>query len=233
MKLSFSFSKKAEPKRVVPALSTKPKPDEGKEIITSLEGGEVKIDGVAESAKAFTIPCKNPLEMQTQKLRNEPTPAAKAKASATPESIKDGQGGLVLPKLQQISAEDAEAMKELMKDAQEGTDRNSVPEVAPILMRETSRKAREGGAADVSKDAYERVPVEALGLALLRGMGYDPDKHKTKPIWHEKPRDNLLGLGAQPLLPSEKIPKRKGEKGEEKEKTSKEHPEKRPRESKS
>lgn len=36
-----------------------------------------------------------------------------------------------------------------------------------------------------------------------------------------RPRDNLLGLGAQPLLPSEKIPKRKGEKGEEKEKTSK------------
>ena len=32
-----------------------------------------------------------------------------------------------------------------------------------------------------------------------------------------RPRDNLLGLGAQPLLPSEKIPpKRKGEKGDEK-----------------
>lgn len=137
-------------------------------------------------------------------------------------------------------------MKELMKDAQEGTDRNSVPEaldmhaikedlstlwlqcstvralvmepfrtillletfclldcqtfgflfcsdtsclcthsrvfrsplcteskisgqVAPILMRETSRKAREGGAADVSKDAYERVPVEAGSESFGQG----------------------------------------------------------------
>ena len=30
--------------------------------------------------------------------------------------------------------------------------------------------------------------LQAFGLALLRGMGYDPEKHKTKPIWHEKPR---------------------------------------------
>ena len=36
-----------------------------------------------------------------------------------------------------------------------------VLQVAPILMREKSRRAREGGAADVSKDAYEKVPVEA------------------------------------------------------------------------
>ena len=34
-------------------------------------------------------------------------------------------------------------------------------EVAPILMRENSRKAREGGAADVAKDVFEKVPVEA------------------------------------------------------------------------
>lgn len=30
------------------------------------------------------------------------------------------------------------------------------------------------------------VTQQAFGLALLRGMGYDPDKHKTKPIWHDK-----------------------------------------------
>lgn len=35
-----------------------------------------------------------------------------------------------------------------------------VAQVAPILMREKSRRAREGGAADVSKDSYEKVPVE-------------------------------------------------------------------------
>eukprot|EP00438_Fugacium_kawagutii_P026606 Skav213732 [mRNA] locus=scaffold2563:323198:323881:+ [translate_table: standard] len=63
---------------------------------------------------------------------------------------------------------------------------------------------------------------QAFGLALLRGMGYDPDKHKTKPIWHDKPRDNLLGLGAKALLPSEKMALKRP-KGEEKnEKSEKE-----------
>ncbi|CAE7633250.1 gpkow [Symbiodinium sp. CCMP2592] len=215
MKLSFSFAKKAEPKRVVAALSTKPKEDEGREIITSLEGGEVQIDGAAEAAKAFTIPCKNPLEASKLRLRNtKPAEAAEAapKESEASAAIEDGKGGLVIPNMQKLSDDDAEAMRELLKEAVHG-EGESVREVAPILMRENSKKAREGGAEDVTRDSYERVPVEAFGLALLRGMGYDPEKHKTKPIYHDKQRDNLLGLGASPLLPSEKKPppgKRKG-----------------------
>ena len=122
--------------------------------------------------------------------------------------------------------QDAEALRELVKDAKHG-EREDVPEVAPILMREKSKKAREGGADDVSKDVYEKVPVEAFGLALLRGMGYDPEKHKTKPIYHDKQRDALLGLGAQPLLPSEKMKQKdkKGEKKEEKKQEKKEEKE--------
>merc|ERR1719162_1181425 len=40
---------------------------------------------------------------------------------------------------------------------------------------------------------------------MLRGMGYDPSLHKTKPIFRDKLRDNLLGLGAKALLPGEKL----------------------------
>jgi hypothetical protein len=39
------------------------------------------------------------------------------------------------------------------------------------LMREKSRRAREGGAADVSKDTYEKVPVE---VCILTGAGLNP-----------------------------------------------------------
>ncbi|OLQ10977.1 Phosphatidylinositol 4-phosphate 5-kinase 9 [Symbiodinium microadriaticum] len=173
MKLSFSFAKKAEPKRVVAALSTKPKEDEGREIITSLEGGEVQVDGAAEAAKAFTIPCKNPLETTKLRLRNtKPAEAAEAapKESEASAAIEDGKGGLVIPNMQKLSDDDAEAMRELLKEAVHG-EGESVREVAPILMRENSKKAREGGAEDVTRDSYERVPVEAFGLALLRGMG--------------------------------------------------------------
>eukprot|EP00931_Biecheleriopsis_adriatica_P100413 TRINITY_DN75738_c0_g1_i1.p1 TRINITY_DN75738_c0_g1~~TRINITY_DN75738_c0_g1_i1.p1 ORF type:complete len:373 (+),score=122.51 TRINITY_DN75738_c0_g1_i1:26-1144(+) len=205
--LSFSFAKKAEPKRVVAALSTKPKPDEGKEEITSLEEGEVKIDGAVQAAKALTIPCKNPLEAAKQAAAK---PKAKA-AAAPPPPIDEEKGGLIVRNMEKLSEDDAEAMKALLQDASReadggGGDGDSYTEAAPILMRAGSKQAREGDAApDISRDAFERVPVEAFGMALLRGMGYDPDKHKTRPVYHDKPRDNLLGLGAKALLPSEKM----------------------------
>lgn len=52
---------------------------------------------------------------------------------------------------------------------------------------------------------FARVAVEGFGEALLRGMGFNPEEHKTKAIFHEKPRDGLLGLGAKALLPHEKL----------------------------
>jgi len=80
--------------------------------------------------------------------------------------------------------------------------------VAPILMREGSRRAREGSAPEASKDMFEKVPVESFGEAMLRGMGYDPNKHTTKPVYNDKQRDTHLGLGAKPLLPHEKAPQK-------------------------
>merc|ERR1711972_164314 len=77
-------------------------------------------------------------------------------------------------------------------------------DIAPILMREGSKRAREGMAPEASKDMFDNVPVEAFGEALLRGMGYDPAKHTTKPVFRDKLRDTHLGLGAKALLPSEK-----------------------------
>jgi len=217
MKLSFGFSKKAEPKRVVAALAqTKPKPDEGVEVITSLEAGEVKVDGVAKAAKELTIPCKNPLED-----RAKPNAEAKAKAAglAKPASIDESQGGLITRNMEKLSEDDAEAMRELLKDASNADSSEAddgMSTVAPILMREGSKMARDSAAPDIGRDTFEKVPVEAFGMALLRGMGYDPDKFKTKPVYNDKPRDNLLGLGAKALLPGE----RPGAKGAAKKKAA-------------
>lgn len=201
--LSFGFAKKAEPKRVVAALVTKPKEDEGREVITSLEAGEVLVDAAEQAAKALTIPCKNPLEVREEKLKPKVTIAA----TVAKKAIEEDKGGLV-NRMETLSEEDAEAMRELLKDAsrEDGMEVDVGADVAPILMREGSKKARLGSAEDVSRDAYERVPVEAFGEALLRGMGYDPAKHKTKPVFHSAVRDTHLGLGAKALLPSEKIP---------------------------
>ncbi|CAE8605201.1 unnamed protein product, partial [Polarella glacialis] len=215
MKLSFGFAKKAEPKRVVAALNSKPKADEGHEVITEVTEGEVKIDGADKAARALVIPCKNSLDdLAARKAAlDKVKPKAAVQKPAVPMIIDETVGGLVVKNLDKLSEEDAEAMRELLKDAQKDPDDEShafseMAAATPILMRAGSKRAREGGgdsAYDMTRDGYEKVPVEAFGEALLRGMGYDPEKHKVKPVYHEKPRDQLLGLGAKALLPSEKL----------------------------
>ncbi|KAK4688481.1 hypothetical protein P7C73_g1629, partial [Tremellales sp. Uapishka_1] len=48
-----------------------------------------------------------------------------------------------------------------------------------------------------SIEDYESVPVSAFGLAIVRGMGYDPSKEKA--IHIPKARPHLLGIGATAL----------------------------------
>ncbi|KAJ3254191.1 hypothetical protein HDU77_004177 [Chytriomyces hyalinus] len=49
---------------------------------------------------------------------------------------------------------------------------------------------------------FEDVPIEDFGIAMLRGMGYKEDESKKKDDFvFNKPRPNLLGLGAEPPKP--------------------------------
>lgn len=51
--------------------------------------------------------------------------------------------------------------------------------------------------ADVSTlDDYEAVPVESFGLAMLRGMGYDPSEVAKPEAKAQERRPDFLGLGA-------------------------------------
>lgn len=199
--LSFSFAKKAEPKRVVESLAQKK--EDGRVAITALEGGQVTVDGKAEAASKLTIRCKNPLEGRAPAApAPEATAAVRAKAL---EALENQEGGLLKRPAPEISAEDAEALREL-KRAGGGIDSGPAVAVAPILMRDGSKRTREGDAPDATKDMFEKIPVESFGEAMLRGMGFDPSKHQTKPVFHDKLRDTHLGLGAKALLPSEKLP---------------------------
>jgi hypothetical protein len=212
---SFGFSKKADPKRVVQALATEKKKDDRVSII-GLEAGQVTVDGPVEEAKLPIIPCKNLLEARHPKPTESKIAATNAdaaiKTSAKTFAGDDLPGGLVQRNISQLSSEDAEAARELLRDAASAADGAgsvgviaSRSNVVPILMREGSKKARNGEAPEGSKDMFDRVAVEGFGEALLRGMGFNPDDHKTTPIFHDKPRDGLLGLGAKALLPHEKV----------------------------
>jgi hypothetical protein len=53
-------------------------------------------------------------------------------------------------------------------------------------------------------DDYRNVPIEAFGMAMLRGMGWNPNDEKNTKIHTPKARPGQLGLGATPM--SEIIP---------------------------
>lgn len=212
--LSFSFAKKAEPKRVVESL--KEKKNDGRVAIVGLEAGKVEVDGPVEEAKKLTIACKNPLEDKAA-VKEAAAAAAKAKAEAPPAKKRilgefgdePQEGGLLARNASKLSDEDKEALQALCTGTGgEESGGISLP-AQPILMRPGSKKAREGSAPEATKDMFDRVAVESFGEALLRGMGYDPKKHETKPVYFDKIRDHCLGLGATPLLPSEKAGKPK------------------------
>lgn len=70
-------------------------------------------------------------------------------------------------------------------------------------------------ALDVHSDAYERIPIEDFGAALLRGMGWKGNVEEESKDGNEpKPRHKLLGLGAtmRPKLPGESKNKHKSKK---------------------
>lgn len=204
--LSFGFGKKAEPKRYVAALSTKQA--DTREEIKSMEEGKLELQKPKEGQGPPVIKCKNPLQdhQAATLAKREATAKLSAQKPKLDKPLEECEGGIV-SNISKLSDEDAEAMRELLKDAQRDGDGEGAPVAAsmPILMKAGSKKAREAGGAEASKDMFDNMPVESFGEAMLRGMGFDPNKHKTAPIFRDKLRDNLLGLGAKALLPGEKL----------------------------
>lgn len=212
MKMSFGFAKKAEPKRHVAALSTKKEDD--REEIKGIGEGQLELEKPKEGKGPPVIKCKNPLA-----AHNAPKPAAPngQKPTVLAKPLEELPGGIVSKgNMEKLSVEDAEAMRELLKDAaKEPGDDAPVVAAMPILMKEGSKKARDPNSApEATREMFDNVPVENFGEAMLRGMGYDPSVHTTKSIFRDKLRDNCLGLGAKCLDPSEKMRianKKKGE----------------------
>lgn len=206
---TFGFAKKAEPKKYVAALSTK-KADDREEIKGLDESGKVVLEKPKDGQGPLVIKCKNPLDgtMVPKKLEANLPNGEKPKALAKP--LEECAGGIVTNNIAKLSDADAEAARELLKDAsREDGDPGDAPAPMPILMKAGSKKIRDGlaggSAPEATREMFENVPVESYGEAMLRGMGYDPGVHTVKPIFRDKLRDNCLGLGAKALLPGEKL----------------------------
>uniref|UniRef100_A0A673GEP9 G-patch domain and KOW motifs-containing protein n=1 Tax=Sinocyclocheilus rhinocerous TaxID=307959 RepID=A0A673GEP9_9TELE len=143
------------------------------------------------------------------------------------------------PSQQEQDTVESQAVKELIEESQKHQERwKNGPQMdpnfaIPLLMQNQAPQGFEDGdkvkvdlRPESSTDAdYERVPVEAYGLAMLKGMGWKQGegightfKQDVKPIEHQL-RPKGLGLGAdrsaiKDLEPG--VPKRPPKPGEEK-----------------
>jgi len=207
----FGFkTKAAAPKK---AAVQEKKEEVVKQTLTDISEGELKLLDPVETGPVV-IPCKRPLVLQGKKRPNQaPTSDPSSKA----------------PKLGEA---DQAALDEIKAEAKGETSaaQREAEAAVPILMQNSGlwekRKAlkaegKQGRHADralyeeelkilpdTDKEQFERVSVDNFGIAMLRGMGFDPNGKHVKPI-ETKRRDAGLGLGAMPrisgmLLPDEK-----------------------------
>eukprot|EP00397_Hematodinium_sp_SG-2012_P033558 GEMP01035871.1.p1 GENE.GEMP01035871.1~~GEMP01035871.1.p1 ORF type:complete len:403 (-),score=100.84 GEMP01035871.1:749-1957(-) len=206
MKIGFSFSKKTEVRQNIGVqirdLDSEPK----KDVILDIANGKVTLENPEVDTGPLVIPCTNLLKLKRKRKGDDDDDEAKRK--------KDE----LAAKLETMSAEDREAALALI---QESTGNNEIGdgEVQPIMMQSKFHGLRVDGGTDkqmllreeailpeAAKDQFETVPVEHFGMALMRGMGYNPKKDTNKPILLAR-REGMAGLGAVGLLPGENAKK--------------------------
>lgn len=96
---------------------------------------------------------------------------------------------------------DALALRELLKDHDDDEERETKVHIIPQAPAVTEEEAY---ALDVAQrpdtpdlEAYQRVPIEDFGAALLRGMGGGNKPRSKVEAYVPKPRTALLGIGAK------------------------------------
>lgn len=216
MKIGFSFAKKTEVRKNIGVQPKEVNPDVKTEVIVDIEDGKITSENPTDEGP-LVIPCSNPLKLKRKREDAETSGAKDAEAAKRKKEELDA-------KLAGLSAEDREAALALFKAS--GGDVDDQEDVQPIMMQSKFSGLRSEGASDKeqlaresallpepSKDQFDAVPVEQFGIALLRGMGYDPKKDTNKPILLQR-RSGLAGLGATNLLPGEKPKEEEPQKAE-------------------
>ncbi|XP_044767644.1 G-patch domain and KOW motifs-containing protein isoform X2 [Neomonachus schauinslandi] len=186
--ISFSFSRTSARRRLADDVGAAP---EEKDFLKTVEGRELQSVKPSETPKELVIPL-----IKNGHRRQPPTQAPGP--STNTEALVDG----VL----------SQAVKELIEDSKKSLEERENSGVDPTLAIPMIQKGcipngegadREPRAETVPEEAdYKAVPVEAYGLAMLRGMGWKPGEGIGRTFNQVvKPRVNLLrpkglGLGA-------------------------------------
>ncbi|XP_076597319.1 G-patch domain and KOW motifs-containing protein [Chaetodon auriga] len=198
--VSFGFTKTVS--KFKPSTGDALTKKDDRDYLTGIDRNELQSSKPSEKPKELIIPL-------IQKNRwHKPDRASQS----------EGSGGKTQETTQDSDSVDSQAVKELIEDSrrqleqwQNGpqTERNLNLSI-PLLMQNKVPDGFEDGdhikvdlRPESSTDAdYESVPVEAYGLAMLRGMGWKKTegigrtfKQDVKPIEHQL-RPKGLGLGA-------------------------------------
>ena len=194
MKLSFSFSKAAAPKKQIAVHQKEPEVVR-REVVSINEGSAVELTGSSH---------------ETEEMMNQVLVIPVKTIYSKPERPK-----LDLSHVDQNALKKFENTAGIIGDravssgevAKEGTSGKGVKRAGSILMQIQAAKKR-GDIRDAPDVARQNLDPEEFGWALLRGMGYDPDTDTspdvTKTVVGNRTK---LGLGVKAssiALPTEK-----------------------------
>ncbi|XP_067449066.1 G-patch domain and KOW motifs-containing protein [Thunnus thynnus] len=196
--VSFGFTKTVSKFKPVDAVSKK----DDRDYLTGIDRNELKSTKPSEKPKELIIPL-----IQNNRWQ-KPGRADQSEA----------KGGKTQETTQESDSVESQAVKELIEDSrrqldqwQNGTQAEKNLNLSiPLLMQNKVPEGFEDGdtiKVDLRPESateadYESVPVEAYGLAMLKGMGWNKEegigrtfKQHVKPIEHQL-RPKGLGLGA-------------------------------------
>ncbi|KAK9896051.1 hypothetical protein P389DRAFT_210871 [Cystobasidium minutum MCA 4210] len=183
--------------------------------VSSMQGGEAKERVLTEEERKF-LESESNVQRIGDKVAvggiKQRAPVAKTNGSAsndvdmsrdqTPVPGTNGFSKMIEEEDSGMTVDaDALALRELLKEHDEDQEHQTKVHIIPQAPAVTEEEAY---ALDVAQrpdtpdlEAYQRVPIEDFGAALLRGMGGGNKSRPKVEAYVPKPRTALLGIGAK------------------------------------
>ncbi|XP_059061448.1 G-patch domain and KOW motifs-containing protein [Achroia grisella] len=198
-KISFGFMKTKKAEKVIV--------EEKKDFIECVEEKSIKVVGgeVIPENVQLVIPMKPNTLITAEKLKK----IAEEVESALDEPVQEDEQKNPVNDKPENETLDQMAVRELLEDAKKETNVEG-----PTLTLPLPAKPVIDGEKESTLDDYESVPIEQFGMAMLRGMGWKPNKDQSK---YKQPalRPKGLGLGADKVIADKQKKKSSKDKEEE------------------
>ncbi|KAJ8672585.1 hypothetical protein QAD02_003844 [Eretmocerus hayati] len=225
-KISFSFSKSIKK----PALKNVPLPEEKKvDYIECIEDKTIKIVGGEEKEdEPLVIPMlgtktwhdriinKTDADIFEPKklnpVKDEPLQDVQIKQEQLDGSLDSRNTNGIQPSNEVVIIKeepieekhmtlDEQAAKEIIADLQSNKGQNTEQKVFSVPVAEEDLRGKE----ESTLEDYENIPIDQFGMAMLRGMGWQPGKgigknQKIVPPVLPELRPKGMGLGADKLI---------------------------------